>query len=204
LAIQVSFIVVLGLGAPGWCLARSTSARVAFLLYLYYLLSPMRDLVSAFTQYQVGAAAIARIREVESMPAEQLDPSEAIGDARPAAVAFENVRFSYQPDLPGVHHDVSFAIPARGMTAFVGPSGAGKTTVFSLIERFYEPASGRVLLDGTDVTQWPLTDLRAAIATSNRMRRCCPARCETIWSSVRRTPPTTRCRRYSGSLDWTD
>src|SRR5215472_11401028 len=49
------------------------------------------------------------------------------------------------------------------MTAFVGPSGAGKTTVFSLIERFYEPTSGRVLLDGTDVRHWPITQLRAAI-----------------------------------------
>ena len=164
LAIQVSFIVVLGLGGARVVSgAIDVGTLVAFLLYLYYLLPPMRDLVNAVTQYQVGAAAIARIREVESMPAEQLDPSESVGDAPPAAVAFEHVRFSYQPDLTEVHHDVSFAIPARGMTAFVGPSGAGKTTVFSLIERFYEPAAGRVLLDGSDVTQWPLTDLRAAI-----------------------------------------
>jgi ATP-binding cassette subfamily C protein len=49
------------------------------------------------------------------------------------------------------------------MTAFVGPSGAGKTTVFSLIERFYEPVAGRVLLDGRDVRDWPVADLRAAI-----------------------------------------
>jgi ABC-type multidrug transport system fused ATPase/permease subunit len=62
-----------------------------------------------------------------------------------------------------VHYQVSFAIPAGGMTAFVGPSGAGKTTVFSLIERFYEPGTGRVLLDGADVRTWPLPDLRAAI-----------------------------------------
>jgi hypothetical protein len=49
------------------------------------------------------------------------------------------------------------------MTAFVGPSGAGKTTVFSMIERFYEPGSGRVLLDGKNITEWPLAQLRAAI-----------------------------------------
>jgi ATP-binding cassette subfamily C protein len=73
------------------------------------------------------------------------------------------VRFRYRPELPEVHHGVSFAIPPRGMTAFVGPSGAGKTTVFSLIERFYEPQAGRILLDGADVRGWPIARLRAAI-----------------------------------------
>jgi ATP-binding cassette subfamily C protein len=62
-----------------------------------------------------------------------------------------------------VHNGVSFQVPPGGMTAFVGPSGAGKTTVFSLIERFYEPDSGRVLLDGRDVRDWPIAELRAAI-----------------------------------------
>jgi len=76
------------------------------------------------------------------------------------AVAFAQVRFRYRPELPEAHRDLSFTIPPRGMTAFVGPSGAGKTTVFSLIERFYEPDAGRVLVDGTD---WPLAQLRAAI-----------------------------------------
>jgi ATP-binding cassette subfamily C protein len=73
------------------------------------------------------------------------------------------VRFQYRPELPEVHHGVSFTIPPRGMTAFVGPSGAGKTTVFSLIERFYEPRAGRVLVDGADVRDWPISQLRAAI-----------------------------------------
>lgn len=62
-----------------------------------------------------------------------------------------------------MHDDVSFAVPAGGMTAFVGPSGAGKTTVFSLIERFYEPDFGRVLVDGVDVRDWALPQLRAVI-----------------------------------------
>jgi ATP-binding cassette subfamily C protein len=83
--------------------------------------------------------------------------------AAPAAVTFEDVRFRYGPDLPYVHHGVSFTVPPRGMTAFVGPSGAGKTTVFSLIERFYDATSGRVLLDGREVRGWDLTDLRATI-----------------------------------------
>ncbi|MFJ9419351.1 ABC transporter ATP-binding protein [Streptomyces sp. NPDC101227] len=81
----------------------------------------------------------------------------------PATVTFDQVRFAYRPGLPHVHHQVSFAVPGGGLTAIVGPSGAGKTTVFSLIERFYEPEGGRVLLDGRDVRQWPLAELRAAI-----------------------------------------
>jgi ATP-binding cassette subfamily C protein len=164
LAIQVAFIVVLGLGGARVVSgAIDVGTLVAFLLYLFYLMPPMRDLAQVATQYQVGAAAIARIREVENMPTEQESPQATIVDARPASVAFESVRFRYRPDLPEIHHGVSFVIPARGMTAFVGPSGAGKTTVFSMIERFYEPDSGRVLLDGKDVTDWPLTQLRAAI-----------------------------------------
>lgn len=81
----------------------------------------------------------------------------------PATVAFHQVHFAYRPGLPRVHHRVSFTIPGGGLTAFVGPSGAGKTTVFSLIERFYEPEAGQVLLDGRDVRHWPLPELRAAI-----------------------------------------
>jgi len=138
---------------------------VAFLLYVYYLMSPIQQLVSAATGYQIGAVAVARIQEAERLPVE---PSGAPASGRggggaPATIVFEQVRFRYRPELPEVHHGISFAIPPRGMTAFVGPSGAGKTTVFSLIERFYEPDAGRVLLDGMDLHDWPIPELRAAI-----------------------------------------
>src|SRR5215470_17401261 len=159
LSIQCAFIAVLASGAI------EVGTLVAFLLYVYYLMSPIQQLVSAASEYQVGAVAVARIREAERLPVE---PSAAPagrrgGSGAPAAVTFEQVRFRYRPELPEVHHGVSFAVPPRGMTAFVGPSGAGKTTVFSLIERFYEPGSGRILLDGTDVRDWPISELRAAI-----------------------------------------
>jgi ATP-binding cassette subfamily C protein len=163
LAMQIAFITVIGLGgsrvASG---AIDIGTLVAFLLYLIYLMPPLRDLVNAATQYQRGSAAVARIREVETMPAETPgEPAPSVPE--PASVTFENVRFRYRPELPDVHHGVSFTVPAGGMTAFVGPSGAGKTTVFSLIERFYEPDEGRVLVDGVDVRDWPLAGLRAAI-----------------------------------------
>ncbi len=166
LAVQVSFIVVLGLGgarvASG---AIDVGTLVAFLLYLYYLLPPMRELAQVASQYQVGAAAVARIRQAQRLPTEPDSPPADLPrpGAAPARVAFEQVRFRYRPELPEAHQGLSFAVPARGMTAFVGPSGAGKTTIFSLIERFYEADSGRVLVDGRDVRDWPISELRAAI-----------------------------------------
>jgi ABC-type multidrug transport system fused ATPase/permease subunit len=165
LSIQCAFLAILAVGgAQVTSGAISVGTLVAFLLYIYYLMAPIQQLQEAASEYQVAAAAVARIQEAERLPVEPSGRAGAVpAPFTPAAVAFEQVRFRYRPELPEVHHGVSFTIPPRGMTAFVGPSGAGKTTVFSLIERFYEPDSGRVLLDGTDVSDWPIAQLRAAI-----------------------------------------
>ncbi|KMS77151.1 ABC transporter ATP-binding protein [Streptomyces viridochromogenes] len=166
LAMQIAFITVLAVGgarvATG---AIDVGTLVAFLLYVFYLMSPIQQVVGAITQYQTGSAALARIQEALRLPAEPAAapaPLPAAG-AEPAALAFEDVRFRYADDLPYVHHGVTFAVPAQGMTAFVGPSGAGKTTVFSLIERFYDPEAGSITLDGRDLTDWELPRLRSAI-----------------------------------------
>ncbi len=90
-------------------------------------------------------------------------PRQVASVPGPASVRFEDVSFRYRPDLPYTHQRVSFEVPRTGMTAFVGPSGAGKSTVFALIERFYEATGGRVLVDGKDVRDWSLAELRSAI-----------------------------------------
>ena len=82
---------------------------------------------------------------------------------RALGVTFERVSFRYADDLPMVLDEISFEVPPLGMTAIVGPSGAGKTTTFSLIERFYDPSAGQVAVDGRDVRDWPLGELREAI-----------------------------------------
>ncbi|MEU8756389.1 ABC transporter ATP-binding protein [Streptomyces chartreusis] len=166
LAMQIAFITVLAVGgarvATG---AIDIGTLVAFLLYVFYLMSPIQEVVGAITQYQTGSAALARIQEALRLPAEPAAlpaPLPSAG-AQPATLAFDDVRFRYAEDLPYVHHGVTFDVPAQGMTAFVGPSGAGKTTVFSLIERFYDPEDGSITLDGRDLADWELVQLRSAI-----------------------------------------
>ncbi|MEV8539730.1 ABC transporter ATP-binding protein [Streptomyces sp. NPDC051572] len=166
LSMQIAFITVLAVGgarvATG---AIDVGTLVAFLLYVFYLMQPIQQVVGAITQYQTGAAALSRIQEALELPAEPPSPPARLPSpgAEPAALAFDDVRFRYADDLPYVHHGVTFGIPAQGMTAFVGPSGAGKTTVFSLIERFYDPESGAITLDGRDLAEWDLSQLRSAI-----------------------------------------
>ena len=170
LAVQVSFLVVLGVGglrvASG---ALPVSSLIAFLLYLFLLSEPITGLVTGASQLQAGLAAVARLREVQDLPAEpraaEPERLRPPWPTHPASVAFEQVWFRYRAgeDSPWVHRDLSFALPAGGTTAIVGPSGTGKTTLFALLERFYEPQSGTVTVDGRDVRSWPLDELRAAI-----------------------------------------
>ncbi|MET9992589.1 ABC transporter ATP-binding protein [Streptomyces mutabilis] len=166
LAMQIAFITVLAVGgarvATG---AIDVGTLVAFLLFVFYLMSPIQQVVGAITQYQTGKAALARIQDALRLPAEPPARPAPLPSpsAEPASVAFRDVRFRYADDLPYIHHGVTFEVPARGMTAFVGPSGAGKTTVFSLVERFYDPVSGEITLDGRSLADWDLAALRAAI-----------------------------------------
>lgn len=90
-----------------------------------------------------------------------------IADAKPLAlkggsIRFENVSFGYHPDRP-IFRDLSFSIPAGKKVAVVGPSGCGKSTLFRLLFRFYNPSSGRILIDDQDITQVQLDSLRKAI-----------------------------------------
>ncbi|KAI0715771.1 P-loop containing nucleoside triphosphate hydrolase protein [Cerioporus squamosus] len=97
----------------------------------------------------------------------QNQPPKDKPDARPlelrgGAITFENVTFGYHPDRP-IFRNLSFTIPAGKKVALVGPSGCGKSTVFRLLFRFYEPSSGRILVDGQDIRDLQLKSLRSAI-----------------------------------------
>jgi ABC-type multidrug transport system fused ATPase/permease subunit len=169
LAVQVSILAVLGIGgarvASG---ALSVSSLVAFLLYLFLLTEPITALVNGVTQLQAGLAAVTRMRELHELPAETcpaaVPPAPPPAAAtRAAAVALRGVWFRYPGQAQWVHRELSFELPPGGLTAIVGSSGAGKTTVFALLERFYEPQRGEIAIDGRDLRGWPLTELRRAI-----------------------------------------
>ncbi|MFF9041853.1 ABC transporter ATP-binding protein [Streptomyces sp. NPDC014892] len=170
LAVQLAFLAVLAVGGARVASGEiPVSTLIAFLLYLFYLIEPVSTLVDAVTSYQEGAAALSRITQVERLEAEPADrrastlPGQGAAVRGPSSVRFEDVSFRYGPGRPYVHRQVSFDVPGTGMTAFVGPSGAGKSTVFALIERFHEATGGRVLVDGKDVRDWSLSELRSAI-----------------------------------------
>lgn len=169
MGIQVSLTVVIGLGmtrvATG---ALPVAELTSFVMYLFYLVSPLVMMFMAIGQFQQGRAAVDRIRALGTLEQEphgtpSSGAAPVFAGAGDAAVEFEGVNFSYGPDSDGSRpalRDVSFTVPARGLTAIVGPSGAGKTTLFQLIERFYGPDSGTVRLGGVDVLSLPLERVR--------------------------------------------
>ncbi|MEW9533006.1 ABC transporter ATP-binding protein [Microbispora sp. NPDC049125] len=178
MSVQLAFLAVLGVGGARVSSgAMEISSLIAFLLYLFYLVSPIGQLIQSLTQIQNGLAAVTRIQEIGALPTEPpaSEPALAAGPAAegrvegrspghdPAGVTFTGVVFRYGEDRPVVHHDVTFEAPAGGMTALVGPSGAGKSTVFGLIERFYEPQGGVIEIGGRDIRDWPLGELRAML-----------------------------------------
>ncbi len=163
--VNIAFLMVLGIGggrvASG---AMDVGTLIGFLLLLFYLMGPVGGLSASLAQLQTGLAAVKRIEDVAGLDAEEPANGTApeIGEG-PARVAFRDVAFRYAEDLPYVHHGVTFEADGKGLTALVGPSGAGKTTVFSLIERFYPATGGSVSVDGRDVESWPLAALRGMI-----------------------------------------
>ncbi|GAB3449055.1 ABC transporter ATP-binding protein [Streptomonospora sediminis] len=167
LAIQVSFLVVLGFG--GAFVAAGTlelGVLIAFLLYLFRLAAPVLALVTGCGTVFQGLGALRRIDDVFDRPTED-DVDGGAGESRPPmrppALRLRDVSFAY-PDRGEVLSAVSFDAPAGARTALVGPSGAGKTTIFSLLQRFYEPDSGRILFDDLDIGTRPRSQVRDLIA----------------------------------------
>ncbi|MFI1160366.1 ABC transporter ATP-binding protein [Streptomyces sioyaensis] len=191
LAVQGSFLLVLvigGLRVNGH--ANSLGDLVAFLLYASYLVLPLSSVFRAVGLMQRGMGAYQRIAQALGLPAEPaeyvepLDLVEPVERAAPdvsiaraavpkrvertgtgetPALALHDVHFGYVPDRP-VLNGVSFTVPHHGQVALVGRSGAGKSTIFALVARFYEPDSGTLLFDGRPAAELSRGACRTRIA----------------------------------------
>jgi ATP-binding cassette, subfamily B, bacterial len=137
---------------------------VAFMAYHLKLLSPVQNLLGIYTNLLTGGVSLGRVFEVLDVPVEVKEVAAPVG-LPPVryAITFEKVRFHYAQDVP-VLRDVSFTIPSGQMCAIVGASGAGKSTLADLLLRFYDVESGLIAIDGQDIRQLRLEDLRRQIA----------------------------------------
>ena len=163
--------IVLALG--GWMVtagAMGLGTLTTFILYSQRLFDPLRQLAERFTQIQGGLTAVERIGELLEEPLEIVDRGAEVSAPAPVSqlgsprglggeVVFDNVSFAYRPDEP-ILRNLSFRIAAGEHVALVGPTGSGKSTVIRLLCRLYEPQQGRILLDGQDIRNLPMQELR--------------------------------------------
>jgi subfamily B ATP-binding cassette protein MsbA len=145
--------------------ALTPGALVSFLLYAITVAASVGSLASLFGSYQEALGAASRVFELLDTRATVAEPSAPLPLAKPVRgdVRLVNVSFSYSPDLAPTLEDVSLHIAPGEVVALVGPSGAGKTTVASLIPRFWDVTEGHIELDGIDIRKLSFADLRGAI-----------------------------------------
>ena len=138
-------------------------ALVAFFLYLNRFFAPIQLLVQQYNSLQQGRSSVIRLREVLQTPP-SIDEAEnpVVLPTIEGRITFEDVSFGYNPDNL-VLHDVNLEIAPGESVAFVGPTGAGKSTMAKLANRFYDPTSGRILLDGIDIRTVTLHSLRSQL-----------------------------------------
>ena len=143
----------------------TAGALVSFLLYALYVAGAVGSLASLFGAYQEAVGAARRVFDLLETVSSVKDPVRPLKLPHPLRgdIVVDNVRFNYNPALPEVLQGVSLRIGAGEVVALVGPSGAGKTTIASLLPRFWDVSSGRITFDGIDIRDLSLSDLRGAI-----------------------------------------
>ena len=163
--VAIGTCLMLGVGARLVMAGKlSPGGLVLFLFYLGKMYKPMRDLSKMTNTVSKASVGFERIREVLESESKVRDlPRARRAPAFKGKIEFEHVSFGYTPEEPIVQ-DISFTVEPGQVAAFVGPTGAGKTTIINLIARFYDPLSGRIKIDGTDIREFKLRSLRSQIS----------------------------------------
>ena len=163
LVTAVAMALLLARGGA-WIIEGTLSVGVlaAFIQLVRRFFQPLQDLSEKVNLLQAAMASSERVFRLLDAPITVPDPARPAPLPEPVRgeVHFENVWFRYTPDGPWVLEDVSFRVAAGRTVALVGHTGAGKTTVISLLLRFYDPERGRITLDGIDIKTLALADLR--------------------------------------------
>lgn len=162
---SLTFLVVLFYGST--LIARGKLAPeelITFFAYLFFVIPNSRNLAQQLAQWRIVNVALDRLAEIAAIVPER-DSTEAVPLARPVRgeLEFAQVNYGYQ-DREQVLRDLSFRLGAGERVGIVGESGAGKSTIFNLLLRFYAPDAGRILVDGRDLHATTLQSLREAVA----------------------------------------
>ncbi len=174
MTVLVMFLVFTGVVGVLWIGAHdvrqgmmSSGELVQFVIYAVLVAGAVAALSEIWGELQRAAGATERLVDLLEVEDAVTDPAQPFALQRPVKgeITFEKVTFSYpsRPDMPALH-DIELTVQPGETVALVGPSGAGKTTIIQLIQRFYDPLSGRVLLDGQDLATLTQGDFRQAMA----------------------------------------
>ena len=164
---------------------------VAFNMLAGRVSTPVLRLAQIWQDFHQARLSVNRLGDILNTPAEPVfNPTRAALPAIRGDILFEHVTFRYRVDGPEVLHDVSFAAPAGQVIGIVGPSGSGKSTLAKLMQRLYVPESGRILIDGVDLSIVDTSWLRRQTAS------CCKRTCSSTVPYVRTLRSPIRGRRW--------
>ena len=160
---NLSYVAVAVVGGIQVATGQITVGNIqAFIQYVRQFNAPLNQVASMYNTLQSGVASAERIFELLDEPEEPVDSLGSLPESASGRVEFEHVDFCYQPGVT-VINDLSFAAEPGSTIAIVGPTGAGKTTLVNLLMRFYDVDSGRILIDGVDITSVSRQSLRSRI-----------------------------------------
>ena len=172
LCTDLLYLITLVAGGLFFALGKIEAGEMtAYILYISMLINPIRTFVTLFEQVEEGLTGFKRFKEIMEVEAEDFSEGKIKVDKLQGNITFDHVSFAYdKTDADGdkcpdklIIDDICLTIPKGNTVALVGPSGGGKTTLCNLIPRFYEIDSGNIYIDGIDIHDMSLTDLRRNI-----------------------------------------